>query len=155
MPPQRNLDLIRNDMERLFQDFSQAMGEMLPEARQRFSTLFSREAMGFYPKIDIREQDDQMIIHCDLPGLELKDIEVLTDRTSVTISGNIVREKNARDEDFFLCERSYGNFQRTVTLPKPIESNQAHATFRNGVLTITAPIAAEAKRNYHSVPIES
>lgn len=155
MPPQRNLDLIRNDMERLFQDFSQAMGEMLPEAKQRFSTLFAREAMGFYPKIDIREQNDQLIIHCDLPGLELKDIEVLTDRTSVTISGNVSREKNVREEDYFLSERNVGGFQRTIPLPKPIDSNQAHATFRNGVLTISAPIAEEAKRNYRSVPIES
>jgi HSP20 family protein len=65
------------------------------------------------------------------------------------------REKSVRDEDYYLNERGFGRFQRTIPLPKPISSEQTRATFRNGVLTVTAPIAEEAKRNYRSVPIES
>ncbi|MGE5706771.1 MAG: Hsp20/alpha crystallin family protein [Bacteroidota bacterium] len=145
MPEPRNLfsDLenVRQEMERLFRDFADTVG-------QGFA------GRGF-PSVDVYENNDQLTIRCDLPGMEQKEIEVLVERNSVTIAGELCREERLKKEDYHLAERASGRFRRVIALPKPINFDQARATFRNGVLTITAPVAEEAKRTQRSVPIES
>lgn len=147
MPEPRNLfsDLenVRQEMERLFRDFADTVGQGFAGR----GTLF--------PSVDVFEQNDQIAIRCDLPGMEQKEIEVLVERNSVTIAGELCREEQLKKEDYHLAERSSGHFRRVIDLPKPINFDQARATFRNGVLTITAPVAEEAKRTQRSIPIES
>ncbi|HBN10164.1 MAG TPA: molecular chaperone [Cyanobacteria bacterium UBA8530] len=145
-----DLDNARQEMERLFRDFTTTLGAALPGTRLQ---MLARGE--FYPNVDVYEKNDQVIVRCDLPGLEQKDVEVLTEKNSVTISGEAHREENIVKEEFFQHERAFGVFRRVITLPKPINFEQARATFRNGVLTIMAPIAEEAKRPTRNVPIET
>jgi HSP20 family protein len=69
------------------------------------------------------------------------------------ISGEVKQEQQEQGHQWVLRERRYGRFQRTLTLPRPVESDQANAEFEHGILTVTLPKAQEARAK--SIPIRS
>jgi len=94
------------------------------------------------PGINVWEKSDAVVIEAELPGLTLGDIEVTTQNRDVTISGT--RKIHApgpdtKDATWLVRERGAGSFTRTVRLPYDIDSNNARATLKDGVLTLTLP----------------
>ncbi len=98
--------------------------------------------MGAYiPRLDTTEQDNEIKITAEVPGIEDKDLEVTVNDNSVTIKGDKKDEvtQSKTDKSFNAIERSYGAFERTISLPCKVQSENAQATLKNGVLTITVP----------------
>ena len=126
------------DMERLFDDFEEF----------RFSNFFKDFApfrMEFdtgewMPQIEVLQANGQFMVRADLPGLTKEDVKVEITDEFLTISGERKEETEEKREGFYRSERSYGSFYRELPLPEGAKTEDAAATFRNGVLEITMPV---------------
>ncbi|HEV8141476.1 MAG TPA: Hsp20/alpha crystallin family protein [Methylomirabilota bacterium] len=102
------------------------------------------EARGWSPAVDMIDKKDEIVLRADLPGLEQKDIHVSVDNGMLTIRGNRQQEHEAKEEDYYCCERWAGSFTRTMTLPSGIDPDKVKATFKNGVLEVHVPKSPKA-----------
>jgi HSP20 family protein len=114
-----------------------------------FEDWFGRNMGGaLAPRVDVSETAKDMTLTVELPGVEEKDIDVSLSGNQLTIKGEKKSEQeDKKDEDgrvFHRVERSYGAFQRTMTVPFDIEPDRISAQFKDGVLTITLPKPPEA-----------
>jgi HSP20 family molecular chaperone IbpA len=84
--------------------------------------------------------------HCriSIPGVDPKDVNVQVEGTTITISGERKIDAQMAEATVLQSEGWYGSFQRTITVPKPVNLNEVKAEYRNGILEITAPISATA-----------
>jgi len=126
------------DMERLFEDFR---GFNFPTF---FKTDFAPFRMEFddaewAPQIEVLHNKGQFMVRADLPGLTKDDVKVDVTDDMITISGERKEEKEEKREGFYRSERRYGSFYREIPLPEGAKTEDAAATFQNGVLEITIP----------------
>src|ERR1044071_610451 len=129
------------EMDKLFGDFDFGRG-WLPPALAR-----SGGAGLWAPQIEMFEQDGELIVRADLPGLTKDDVNIEIDNDAITIEGERRTAQNENREGFYRTERSYGKFYRRLPLPDGVDPENADATFRDGVLEITmnAPKRTESK----------
>ena len=141
--PGAELETLRHDMERLFEDFSRDFRWGAPEVAGGSSA----------PRIDVSETEGEIRIEAELPGVEEKDVEVVLSNGRLTIKGEKKQEKEEKKKDYHLVERSYGSFARSIGLPFEADPGQIKATFANGVLHITVSKPAEVKAKEKRIPI--
>jgi HSP20 family protein len=92
------------------------------------------------------ERDGELVLRADLPGLSKDDVKVELADNAVTITGERRDEREEKREGLYSSERSYGRFYRRLPLPQGVNTEDARASFRDGVLEVTMPAAkAEAK----------
>jgi len=97
------------------------------------------------PAVDLYEKDDYFVIKAELPGVDKKDISIdLKDRV-LTLSGERLYENEAKEENYYRRERSYGKFQRAFTLPADVDSDRINAKFKDGLLRIEVPKPEQQK----------
>lgn len=145
------LDLHRQ-MNHLFADFFAGFGEdtLWPHGLQA-----ARSAFPGTPKVDMAENDDEVVVTADLPGLEEKDVNVSLDGDLLTISGARREEREDRKRSYHLIERSYGEFHRTLQMPAGVNKDKVKAAFKNGVLKVTLPKLPDAKNTSRHIEITS
>jgi HSP20 family protein len=97
------------------------------------------------PSMDVTETDKEIEITAELPGLEEKDVQVNVADNLLTVRGEKKAEKEEKDKNYRLIERSYGSFSRTLELPTGIDVNAIKASIANGVLKVTVPKPAPAQ----------
>lgn len=124
---------LHREIDRLFDDF---MGRGF--GLTRFGDFTDRFS-AFNPQVDVTENDKEIKVAAELPGLDEKDIEVSLSGDMLTISGEKKAEKEDKRENYYRMERSYGSFQRSVALPVEVDTEKVEATFKNGVLQVTLP----------------
>jgi|TARA_R110002072_G_scaffold84217_3_gene190878 HSP20 family protein len=107
------------------------------------------------PSTDVSDSDDAIEISVELPGMDEKDIEVSLSRDVLTIRGEKKAEKEEKKKGFYLSERSYGAFYRSVPLPPGVDTEQTKAEFKQGVLTITLPKTAEAQAEVKRIEVKA
>jgi HSP20 family protein len=103
------------------------------------SPRMSGQARGWAPAVDMIDRDDEIVLRADLPGLEQKDIEVTVDSGVLTVRGERQEEREAKENDYYCCERWAGNFSRSMMLPPGVDTSGIKATFKNGVLEVHIP----------------
>lgn len=136
------------DMERFFEDFR---GFSFPNF---FTNEFAPFRMEFdkvewVPQIEVLQNNGHFTVRADLPGLTKDDVKVEVTSDFLTISGERKEEKEEKQEGFYRSERTYGSFYRRIPLPEGAKTENAAATFQNGVLEITIPapkIAAPTRK---------
>lgn len=144
------LAALHREMNQLFEDFFGDFGAGL--TAPGWSGLRSRsDALSIH--VDVAEDENEVRITADVPGMEEKDIEVEFSNNFLTIRGEKRDERKEKKADYHLVERSYGSFQRTLALPDGLEEDKAKARFKNGVLTITLPKSAEYRAERKQIPI--
>lgn len=126
------------NMERMFEDFQ---GFEFPKF---FNTEFPPFQMEFdqvewAPQIEVLQNNGHFKVRADLPGLTKNDVKVEVTDDLLTISGERKEEKEEKREGFYRSERNYGSFYRQIPLPEGARTENAAATFQNGVLEITIP----------------
>jgi HSP20 family protein len=99
----------------------------------------------FSPDFDVKETPKAFVFNADLPGMEDKDIDVTITDNRLTISGKRKQEKEEKGDTFYRCERSYGSFSRSFTMPSGIASDKVKAELKNGVLNVEVPKTEAAK----------
>jgi HSP20 family protein len=100
---------------------------------------------AWMPAVNIRETDSAFFVEAELPGLTRDDIEITLENNLLKLSGERRFEKDGNDESYHRVERSYGSFLRTFSLPSQVSSDDVKASFKDGVLVIEVPKAAEAR----------
>ena len=138
--PFRELDLLRRQVERAFEDFGRA-----DRPHTRFSFLPGISARA-YPLLNVAEDADNIYVEALAPGIDPKSLEISVQNGTLRIAG----EKSPVSEDvkadaFHRNERSAGRFVRTTPLPSAIQSDKVSAAYKNGLLVLTLPKAEEAK----------
>jgi HSP20 family protein len=109
----------------------------------------AREPM--HVAFDVKETRDAFVFKADVPGIDVKDVEVKLQNNRLSISGKREHEKTEKGETFYAYERSYGSFSRTFTLPDGVDADKIAADLKEGVLTLTLPKKAELKAKQISV----
>ena len=151
--PQRGLGLfsdLRDEMDNLFEDFFPGTG-VGPRRRRRRMGWWRHggEHAGAVsiPNIDVVDKQDEIKLSAELPGMDEQDIEVQVTDGVLTLSGEKKEEteEGDKDGDYYMSERSFGSFRRTVRLPDGIDQDKIDAHFKNGVLTVHLPKTPEAQ----------
>ncbi len=106
------------------------------------------------PSLDVYQDQEEVVVKADVPGLAREDIEVTLTGETLTIKGERKEEKEVKEPDYHRRERSYGSFVRSVTLPCEVKSDEIKATLKNGVLEIRLPKTEEAKKKSVTVKID-
>ncbi len=106
---------------------------------------------------DVAETDDAVKISADLPGLTEKDIDVTIADGVLTIKGERKTEEESDDKDkhYHRVERSYGSFERAMSLPTNVDETRIAAGFKNGVLKLTLPKKPEAKKKTKKIQVKA
>jgi HSP20 family protein len=127
------LSSLRDEIDRLF------------EAPLAALSAPSQLLSGWTPALDVFENKDNLIVKAELPGMKKEDIEVSFHDGALTISGERKGQETHEDAEVYRSERFVGRFQRTISLPAPVNGDQVKAQYTDGVLTITLPKTEEAK----------
>jgi HSP20 family protein len=127
--PYRDLETLRRQMDRLFDE---TIG--LTEAKQT----------TWMPAIEILDAGDNLIVKAQLPGIEAKDLDIQVTREAVSLSGERRFERQEENKGFFRSELRYGQFQRLIPLPTPVQNDKVQAEYKDGILHLTLPKTVEA-----------
>jgi len=103
------------------------------------------KARPWSPAVDIVETENELILKADVPGVNLKDIDIQFENGTLTIKGERKFEKEEKGKGFHRMERSYGAFVRYFTVPETVDAEHVKADYQAGVLTITLPKKEVAK----------
>jgi HSP20 family protein len=139
---------LHDEMDRLFDRFASGFG--MPKLRHWFDTApnWTYESSFSFPSpaVDVTEDEKAYKITVELPGLEEKDVNVTLAGGLLTIKGEKSYEKEDKDKNRHVSERSYGSFQRSFALPESVEADKIAADMAKGVLTVTLPKTAQAAK---------
>jgi HSP20 family protein len=135
------------DMDKWFEDFF----------RRPFPSVMPRlvvEEMEFSPAIDIYEEEHDVVVKAELPGMKKEDIDISLTEDSITVAGEKKAEHKVEKKNFYRYESSYSSFCRTMALPSDVQPEKVKAEFKNGVLEIRMPKTEEAKKKGIKVKID-
>jgi HSP20 family protein len=141
--PFGELGTLRREMDRLWDSF---FGERLFPTR-----IWERE---WAPSLDVSETKDNFVVKAEVPGIDAKDIDISLSGDVLTIKGEKKQEREEREEDYHLVERSYGGFSRSVRLPAEVESGKIKASYKNGILKVTLPKSEKVKAKEVKIKVE-
>jgi HSP20 family protein len=103
--------------------------------------------------VDVADAGDAVRVVAELPGVDEKDVSVELQGDVLVIRGEKKAEERREEEGYYLSERRYGTFARTLRLPFAAEADKVQATFRNGVLTVTMPKPAELQQKTQRIEV--
>jgi len=141
--PFREFTTLQDRMNRLFHD---SFGEGREEALT--TTTFA-------PAVDVYEDEHNVTLKIEVPGIEEKDIDVRIENHTLTVHGERKFEKEEKEENYRRVERQYGSFTRSFTLPNTVDTEGVTANYDKGVLKIKLAKKAEAKPKQIKVSVGS
>ena len=148
---------LRSEMERVFDRFAGAFA--MPSLRRMLDfEPASRIESAFtftVPAIDIAENDAAYKITAELPGMEPSSVDVTVSGDTLIIKGEKRQETEEKKENYYLCERSFGSFQRSFSLPAGVDRDKISAELAKGVLTIALPKTAEAQQQQKKIEVKA
>jgi HSP20 family protein len=110
---------------------------------------------GFAPPVDVYEDEHNITLKIEVPGIDEKDIDVRMENSVLTVHGERKFEKEEKEENFHRVERQYGSFTRSFTLPSTVDPDQVRANYDKGILRISLAKKAEAKPKQIKVNVGS
>ena len=105
------------------------------------------------PAIEVKQEADKLLVTAELPGLKKEDVQVNITEDMLSLEGERKQEKEEKREGYYHSERSYGKFYRSIALPEGAKADQAAADFKDGVLRISIPVAAEKPKS-KQIPVK-
>jgi HSP20 family protein len=137
---------------------------MQQEMNQLFSRFFGEgEQTGnrwvspsdsYVPRIESAVRDNTLCVKADLPGIDPKDVEVTVEGTQLTLRGQRKAEHESSEKGYFHCERQYGSFIRSFTIPEGVKAEDIQAKYHNGVLELSIPLPAAMLPKKVNIAIE-
>lgn len=140
-------DWLRQEVDHLFDEFF--------HHQQR--RLFTWPANGFarVPSIDLEDRASEFRLTAEMPGFEIKDIELEMRDGSLHITAAHENTKEERGENMLVCERHSGRIERLIALPQAVDIAKAKATLRSGILTVNLPKKEVVGPEAHRIAIGS
>lgn len=136
---------LHREIDRIFDDFLHG---------PRMPSPILGEA-GIATRIDVSETENEIQVIVELPGVDEKDVEVNLSDKLLTIKGEKKSEREEKDKDYHLVERTFGSFQRDIPIPYDIDMDKVDAKFAKGVLTVTLPKPPEAKAKVKKIEVKT
>jgi HSP20 family protein len=130
--PFERLTTLKDEINRLFE---------LPYNEGARETDF----FGWAPALDLYENGDELVVRAELPGMKKDEIEISLHQGSLVISGERKVESQDQNGETSRSERFFGRFQRALELPKPVDSGNVTASYKDGILTVRLPKTEESK----------
>ena len=139
--------------------------EMRAEMDRVFDSFLGRGFLGWpagprlpavdriAPDIDVRENDKEIVLDVELPGVDEKDVTVSLREGVLSLKGEKKSQREEKKDAYHVVERSYGSFERSFRLPDAVDDDQVTASFDKGVLRILVPKKPEAVKSEKKIPI--
>src|SRR5438046_5890743 len=140
--------LTRWEPFREFSTMQDRMNRMNRLFRESYSPEAPEEALtttNFAPPVDIYEDEHNITLKIEVPGIDEKDIDVRIENNTLTVHGERKFEKEEKEENFRRVEQHYGSFTRSFTLPSSVDAENIQANYEKGILKIELAKKAEAK----------
>jgi len=159
-PPARGgghpLLALREQMDRLFDEFltdwrMPSIPRGMAEWEAFGGSLLGKGAVDV--RFDVSETDDAIALTAELPGIDEKDVELTLSDGMLTVKGEKKAETEKKEKDYYLSERRYGSFLRSMRVPESVDEGNIKATFEKGVLKVAMPKRAEAKAKKKKIAI--
>lgn len=144
--PFRDLVSIQERMNRLFDDAFRGNPRASSEDEWALGGTWA-------PSVDIFEQDGNIVLKAELPGMDAKDVEIHVENNVLTLRGERKLDNEVKRESYHRVERSYGSFARSFTLPNVVDTERIKADYKDGVLRVTLPKKEEAKPKQISISV--
>ena len=125
------LNSFRREMDRLFSDYSTPGSAWL--------------GAGVFPQVNIYQDKDSFYVTAELPGVEPENVDISLQDNKLILKGERKMATKGADQKYYRRERSSGTFNRVVALPQTMDAGKVKAEYKNGVLTLTLPLAEESK----------
>lgn len=140
--PFRDFERMRRDMDRLWDSFFER------------GSLRGEDGREWLPSLDVAETKNEIVVKAEVPGLDPKDIDISLSDGLLTIKGEKKQEREEKEENYHLVERSYGTFTRSIRLPKEVQSGKINASYKDGVLKVVLPKSEEAKKKEVKIKVQ-
>ncbi|HEX6051305.1 MAG TPA: Hsp20/alpha crystallin family protein [Gemmatimonadaceae bacterium] len=135
------------------------LGDFTARAQQLFDEAFGKDfttsLQEWTPAVNVAETKDEFTVTAELPGMTLENISVDFTEGMLTIRGEKVDERTEKENDktYYMWERRFGTFQRTLPFPGGIDDKKIAAEFKDGVLTVHLPKTEAVKPKRQTIPI--
>jgi HSP20 family protein len=120
------------------------INRLFNDAFERTNTQESN-LTAWAPAVDIHENEHELVVKADLPGVEAKDLDIRVENNILSIRGERRFEKEVNEDNYLRVERAYGSFSRSFSLANTVNPDGIKADYQNGVLTLNVPKREEAK----------
>jgi HSP20 family protein len=150
--------LTRWEPVREFSSLQDRLNRMNRLFRESYSPENPEEALtttNFAPPVDIYEDEHNISLRMEVPGIDENDIDVRIEGNTLTVHGERKLEKDEKEENYRRIERQYGSFTRSFTLPTSVDPSQVSAHYDKGVLKVSLAKRAEAKPKQIKVNVGS
>jgi HSP20 family protein len=127
--PARDLFSLRHNMNSLFDDF------FYPNSR----TVENNGMWNWNPAVDIFEEEDNIVVKAEIPGMEKDQITVDVKDGVLTLKGERSEDNEVKEDRYYKKERTYGRFERAFTLPADVKADEIKAEYKDGVLKVLVP----------------
>ena len=139
---------MRREMDRVFDSF---LGSSWMETPAFLGSRVGTEMAS--PSIDVRESPNEIVIEAELPGMMEKDVDISLKDGVLIIKGEKKSEREEKEDDYHLTERTYGRFQRSFRMPNTVDEDKVEAKLENGVIHLILPKRPEAVKAEKKIPI--
>ena len=144
--PFRDLVGLQDRMNRLFDEAFRGGGRAAQEDDWSLGGSWA-------PAVDIYEQEGNIVLKAELPGVDPKDVDVRVENNVLTLHGERKFDNEVKRESYHRVERTYGAFSRSFTLPNVIDTEKIKADYKDGVLRMMLPKKEEAKPKQISISV--
>ncbi|NKE69308.1 Hsp20/alpha crystallin family protein [Candidatus Manganitrophus noduliformans] len=137
-----------------FVTFQDRMNQFLSDTLNNYETENGRLVQDWVPAVDVYEDAEAIQLKAELPGMEMREIEVKIENNALEIRGEKKIEQTEKKENYHRIERVFGRFSRSFRLPNTVAQDKIKAKYDRGVLTITLPKREETKPRSITVQVE-
>ena len=130
------------------------MNQFLSDTFNNVDVENGRLIQDWVPAVDVYEDAEAIQLKAELPGMEMKEIEVKVANNTLEIRGEKKIEQEEKKENYHRIERVFGRFARSFRLPNTVAQDKIRAKYDRGVLTITLPKREETKPKSITVEVE-
>lgn len=143
--------IFQDEMDKLFDSFFNGFG--LSPFKSRSRRLEGITGSILKPRLDLGATDNEYTVSVEIPGVSEKEVSLELINDTLVIRGEKKQEKEEKNKNFYRLERSYGSFQRVLSLPEDADQEDVKATFNKGVLTIKMSRKALPKSDVKQIEI--
>ena len=128
---------------------SDPVSRLQAEVQRLLESPFAEVGTQFFnvwaPPLDVYEDKENLVVTLEVPGMKKEDFEIALRDGVLSIGGERRLETGGSRKSGYRSERFEGRFQRSVSLPKAVEASRVRAAYKDGILTVTLPIAEAAR----------
>ena len=126
------------------------LGDLRTAVDQVFGNYMGRPGRmriyrGVFPAFNITENEDNLYLAAELPGIDPQEIDITATSDSITLRGERKEPTTGEEVNYHQRERDFGTFRRVINLATKIDTDKINASYKNGILTVVLPKAEEVK----------